>query len=323
MTVETRFGLPAGTRLWKGHGTGNCFLLMDSPQGDLDVPADSVAALCDVATGIGADGLIRCVRRDGVWFMDYRNADGSLAEMCGNGIRVFVDHLRRQGLVSLAVGGTLPVLTRGGMRAVRLVEPEARTGGPGRAGTRDAWYSVDMGPAVTSGQEDMRVRVVGLPGVRPAIRVALPNPHAVVEVGSREALAAAILPVVDIAAAPEAMRPVYDPEPAHGVNLELTVDVTGQDSRAEGTGADPARVEGHVLMRVLERGVGETQSCGTGCCAAAVAAAIRRSRSGAGTVPRVWRVDIPGGTVRVELPRDPGGSVILSGPATRVAEIVL
>lgn len=312
-----RDGLPAGTRLTKAHGTGNCFLLLDDPAGEIEVPAAAVAALCDVSTGIGADGLIRCVLRDGTWFMDYRNADGSLAEMCGNGIRVFVDHLRRAGLVALAPGESLPVLTRGGARSVTALGPGAVPSWASDGGAH--WYAVDMGPAETSGRADMRATVAGLRGrVFDALRVAMPNPHAVIDVGSREALAAAVLPATDILAAPEPLRPTYDPWPEDGVNLELTVDVTG-----EGGG------EGHVLMRVLERGVGETQSCGTGCCAAAAAAFLRRGGAAAGA-PRVWRVDIPGGSVRVELPEDlgapgdgAGGSVVLSGPAAEIAQIVL
>ncbi len=312
----SRFGLPLGTRLTKAHGTGNSFLLIDDPADRLEVSAASVVALCDVATGIGADGLIRCVRREDTWFMDYRNADGSLAEMCGNGIRVFVDHLRRAGHVSLPAGEALPVLTRAGLRTVTVLRPRdlprwARDGGG--EGPRDDWYAVAMGPAATSAGADLRVRVVGL-GARvfDAIGVAMPNPHAVIDVGSLDALAAAVLPDVDILAAPEAIRPVYAPWPSGGVNLELTVDVTR-----------PGAQEGTVRMRVLERGVGETQSCGTGCCAAAAAAAIRRGGIGQVDVPLTWRVDVPGGSLRVELPEDPTGSVILSGPAAEVAQILL
>jgi len=303
----TRFGLPAGTRLTKAHGTGNCFLLVDDPTGRLDISAASVAALCDVATGIGADGLIRCVRVDGRWFMDYRNADGSPAEMCGNGIRVLVDHLRRGGLADLAEGEALEVATRGGIRTVRALGPRPAQA-LGDKGATDQWYSVDMGPAVSSGATDMSVSVVGLEGTFDGIRVALPNPHVVIDVRSRGALRRAVLPTTDLRSASSGVRPVYDPDPAEGINLELVVDVTEAGAEV-----------GHLLMRVLERGVGETLSCGTGCCAAAVAGALRRG-SGA---PRSWIVDVPGGRVHVELPTEPGGSVTLSGPAVEVAQILL
>ena len=348
--------LPAGTVLWKAHGTQNSFLLVDDPEGLVDVSPATVATLCDVSRGIGADGLIRCVRVNGRWFMDYRNADGSLAEMCGNGVRVFVDHLRRVGLVDLAGGDVLEVGTRGGTKRVRALGPRPaqvpgpvwERGTPGRAagegggvpaggvpggpvatggvptgavpahtGGSEQWYAIDMGPAATTGVADTSVTVVGLEGVFEGIRVAMPNPHVVIDVASREALRDAVLPTTDIHAAPEGLRPTYDPDPAGGINLELVVDVT-----------EPGAQVGHLLMRVLERGVGETRSCGTGCCAAAVASAARR---GAGA-PRTWIVEVPGGSVRVDLgegtPSSGAGSsgagqpgVTLSGPATPIAEV--
>ena len=73
-----------------GHGTHNDFVLVYDPNGDLSISSAETARICNRESGIGADGLIRIVKRDGKWFMDYRNADGSLAEMCGNGIRVMI-----------------------------------------------------------------------------------------------------------------------------------------------------------------------------------------------------------------------------------------
>ena len=101
--------LPAHARVVKAHGAGNSFVVATDQYDDYDPSEVEVATLCSPAFGIGADGFIRAVERDGVWFMDYRNADGSKAEMCGNGVRVFVDHLRREGLVDLPVGQTLDV----------------------------------------------------------------------------------------------------------------------------------------------------------------------------------------------------------------------
>ena len=308
------FGLPAGTTLHKAHGTGNSFVVLDDPNDLIDVDASSVAQLCSPHTGIGADGLIRCVFTDGTWFMDYRNADGSLAEMCGNGIRAFVDHLRLVTLVTLEVGETLPVMTRAGLRAVTVIDAPRGAGGSGQQ-----WYSVDMGPALTSTAADMSVSVVGLPGTFDALRVAMPNPHAVIDVGTIGRLEQVILPDVDVLDAPEAIRPTYEPWPEAGVNLEVIVDAT-----------EPGADHGTLHMRVLERGVGETQSCGTGCCAAAVAAAIRWG-SGA---PRRWFVNVPGGRVCVDLIDEVGagagqvdgspsfagaGGVVLSGPAAHIA----
>ena len=106
------FPLPRRARLAKAHGCGNSFVVATDADDSHDPSAEEVRALCSQAFGIGADGFIRCVRSGGAWFMDYRNADGSKAEMCGNGVRVFVDHLRREGMVRLAPGESLDVLTR-------------------------------------------------------------------------------------------------------------------------------------------------------------------------------------------------------------------
>src|SRR6187402_1522124 len=106
----------------KGHGTGNDFVLFSDPDGETDLTPAQIAAICDRHFGVGADGLLRAVRSrsipegaaalaedaDAEWFMDYHNADGSIAEMCGNGIRVFTRYLIEQGLADLEPGGTLP-----------------------------------------------------------------------------------------------------------------------------------------------------------------------------------------------------------------------
>ena len=241
--------------------------------------------------------------------MDYRNADGSKAEMCGNGVRVFVDHLRREGLVDLPVGQTLDVATRGG---IKRVTPESEDEGQG------ASYRVDMGPAASPARETIEVRVPGIDVVLGGIWVDMPNPHTVVELADEETLRGVFLPTVDVSQIPQAQRPIYDPAPQAGTNLELVVDLT-----------EPGAERGHIAMRVLERGVGETQACGTGCCAAALATALRCGPE----APTQWVVDIPGGTVIVgldgvidwsgESPRITDASVFLTGPATRVAEIRL
>ena len=110
----------------KGHGTGNDFVVLTDPDGTLDLTPSLVTALCDRHRGIGADGVLRVVRSakhpdaadyaaDAEWFMDYRNADGSVAEMCGNGVRVFARYLVANGLGE----PDLPIATRAGVvRAV-------------------------------------------------------------------------------------------------------------------------------------------------------------------------------------------------------------
>jgi diaminopimelate epimerase len=118
-----------GVLFVKGHGTGNDFVILPDPDGALDLTPSLVAALCDRHNGIGADGVLRVVRSakhpdaagyaaEAEWFMDYRNADGSIAEMCGNGVRVFTRYLLAHGLAEPAADG-LPIATRAGVvRAV-------------------------------------------------------------------------------------------------------------------------------------------------------------------------------------------------------------
>lgn len=288
----------------KGQGTGNDFVLYSDPEGRLPLTAAQIAEICDRHFGVGADGVIRAVRSahlpegeaalaedDGAtWFMDYYNADGSPAEMCGNGIRVFVAYLEAAGLLTAADGAPVAVGTRGGVRQVW------RTGD---------LYTVDMGPwGLPGGPEavsrgfDVAVQVAGLEGTRAGLRVAMPNPHAVVALADLEELAAADLgPLVET-----------DPPAPDGVNVELAVPLgeTTVDGEAAGV----------VRMRVQERGVGETRSCGTGTCAVAVAL----HAWGGPQAPRLWQVLVPGGEVLVRLEE---GHALLTGPAELVADVTL
>jgi len=277
-------------RFTKGHGTGNDFVLIADPDGELDLAPSEVARLCDRRFGVGADGVLRAVRAtadpegaaladDAVWFMDYRNADGSAAEMCGNGIRVFTAFLIAEGLTALADGGVLPIVTRGGVRAVR---------------TAPNGYVVDLGP-FTLGGGDVVVSVPGIPVARPGLAVTVPNPHIVVALADGDELDAAEL----------THPPRLEPEPAAGANVELVhpADPLVQDGA------------GRIRMRVHERGSGETLSCGTGAAAAALAA-----RHWAGSAaPALWRVGVPGGELEVRMvPGADGEHVELSGPAELV-----
>jgi len=287
----------------KGHGTGNDFVLIADPAGEYAISAEQVAALCDRHHGIGGDGLIRAVRTrdvDGAeelhaahpeaeWFMDYRNGDGSIAEMCGNGVRVFVHFLIDQGLVALDAGESLAIGTRGGLKRVTVSENG---------------YAVDMGAwRFTFAEQaeeralDSLVETPGIDAARPALSVDMGNPHTVVALQQRQELAAAELHAV----------PAVDPKPANGTNVEYVVP------------AEPL-VEGgigRIAMRVHERGVGETRSCGTGACAAVIA-----TRHWAGGVAAdAWDVEVPGGIVRVRFSDRGDGveHVELSGPAEIVA----
>jgi len=285
----------------KGHGTQNDFVLLDDRTGALDLTPALVRGLCERRAGLGADGVIRLVpsaslaegaavlaeHPGATWFMDYRNADGSVAEMCGNGVRVFAAYLRHLG--AWDGSGELAVGTRAG---VRLVHAEG-----------EDWYAVDMGPWTLPGGEravaegfDAEVRVHGLDAVRPALSVDVGNPHTVLALAGQDELDAAEL----------FRAPVVTPTPPHGTNVELVVPL-GEEQLPSGD------VVGRVRMRVHERGVGETRSCGTGACAAALAV---RTWAGAGA-PSTWFVEVPGGVVRVRALD--GGHVELAGPAALVA----
>ena len=259
----------------KGHGTGNDFVIVPDEAGQLDLSDEQVIALCDRRFGIGADGILRVTRaEDGrTWFMDHRNADGSTAEMCGNGIRLFVHYLVETGLES----GEQPVtvLTRAGIRIVTKTEHG---------------YRVDLGQARVLGTET-RVHARGLDVPRPGSGVDVGNPHVVVALSSIDELDR-----LDLTAVPQ-----MDPAPEHGANVEFVVPAEPLVQDGVGT----------ITMRVFERGVGETQSCGTGVAAAALAV---QDWAGS-TAPDRWLVRIPGGQLRVQVTEQ---SVFLEGPATLV-----
>ncbi|MFJ4224873.1 diaminopimelate epimerase [Microbacterium sp. NPDC089695] len=277
----------------KGHGTGNDFVIIADPDGMLDLSAEQVAALCDRHFGIGADGILRVVRSTSIadgaaapaaeagaeWFMDYRNADGSIAEMCGNGVRVFVHYLLRSGLATIEPGASLPVGTRAGVRDITL---------------SDDGYQVDLGPWGLSG-DDPLVTADGLPVARPGLGIDVGNPHVVVALAEDGELASLELH----------RAPLLDPAPPAGANVEFVV--PGEPLVRDGVG--------HVRMRVSERGVGETLSCGTGVAATALAV-----RHWAGEkAPDRWTVEVPGGTLGVRMfPAHDGEHVALSGPAQLV-----
>ncbi len=261
-------------RVLKGHGTGNDFVLLPDLDGEIDLTDERVQALCDRRFGIGADGVLRIVRSaasddpdatGAEYFMDYRNGDGSSAQMCGNGIRVFARFLVDEGLADPA---GMDIATRGGVRHVRRLD--------------SGEYAVGMGSATGM---DVIASVMVDNRSYPATGVHVPNPHAVVFVTSVSAAG-------PLDRAPEVSPEHLFPE---GVNVEFVEQIA----------------PGHVRMRVHERGVGETLSCGTGACA--VAWAVRRR----GDAPERIRVDVPGGTLHVE-ERD--GELELIGPAVIVAD---
>lgn len=272
----------------KGHGTQNDFIVLIDLPAKLDLAAASVARLCDRRRGIGADGVLRVTTAgaalaanvidrlpDGVgadeWFMDYRNADGSVAQMCGNGVRVFAHYVRASGLEHR---DTFVVGSLAGPRSV-VVD---------YADDVCAQVTVEMGVVTQHGWGTATVAHKQMTG-----RVVdVGNPHlACID----PELTAEQLAGLDIASPVE-----YDQEQfPQGVNVEVLT----------------APVGGEFSMRVHERGVGETLSCGTGTVAASAAALAHL-----GVQTGVLQVLIPGGQVKVDIT---DRSSFLCGPSVLVA----
>jgi diaminopimelate epimerase len=261
----------------KGHGTENDFVILLDRESTLDLGPEEVRYICDRHAGIGADGLLRVVLAkhvgewsgDGaLWFMDYRNADGSIAEMCGNGIRVFTRYLLDQ---DLATGPVAEIATRNGLKVATALS--------------DGRIRVAMGPVVARSRSVVVTTADGI-GYK-ALTADVGNPHAVSFTDNLDRLL--------LCAAPR-----WDPaeEFPQGVNLEFVRQLGPR----------------HIAMRVYERGVGETRSCGTGTVAAAAAARIHDHD--ATPLPVSYRVDTPGGSVDVELTQH---GAYLTGPAVLVA----
>jgi diaminopimelate epimerase len=251
-----------------GHGTENDFVIIFDPQEEITISADQVAKICDRANGIGADGVIRITRPDGKWFMDYRNADGSIAEMCGNGIRVMARYLVVNGHQS---EGLFPIQTRDGAKFSRV--------------PAEGDISVNMGQVSDEGDV---VTVATNGQMYSARRISIGNPHAVAFLDDLET-------VGSLADAPVVTPATVYPE---GVNVEF-VEIESPDT---------------LIMRVHERGSGETRSCGTGTCAVALAATIHTR----GKLPARWIIKPPGGTLIVDI--DGHSNVTLTGPAELIKD---
>lgn len=277
----------------KGNGTGNDFVIIENFDDSIELTEEQVQTLCNRNFGVGADGVILVVRTESSevaslrqdepgceWFMDYRNSDGSKAEMCGNGIRLFARYLTEKGLASIPQGGTLPIATRDGIKDIT----EAATG-----------FAVDLGLFLVEDNQ-LAVSADGLDVARPALEVNVGNPHAVMALSSLEELKS--LKLSD--------KPVEDQPRPQGLNYEFVVP------------AEPLIDSGvgRIEMRVFERGVGETKSCGTGVAAAALAV-----RHWSGLSQDHWQVRVPGGVLGVRVfQSEDGERVGLSGPAELVFE---
>ena len=262
----------------KMHGLGNDFIVLDSPARDgLSLTREQWRALSDRHRGIGFDqALVLEPPRDGQTLAFYRiyNADGQEVEQCGNGVRCLAELLRLRGK---ARDGQLLLDSPAG-------HIKARLGTPGIV-------SVDMGePSFTP--QAVAFEAAGQPGPHYSIDVqgqavqfaiaSMGNPHAVIE--------------------------VPDTVTAQVSTLGAALESHPRFTRRVNVGFRQIINDSHVRLRVFERGVGETQACGTGACAA-VATGIRD-----GLLGRRVQVDLPGGTLFVSW-EGPGSRLWLEGPA--------
>ncbi|HEX9775007.1 MAG TPA: diaminopimelate epimerase [Actinomycetota bacterium] len=272
-------------RFVKAHGAGNDFVLIEDLDDTFTPTARFVAALCNRHKGVGADGLIRIVRAETAdFFMDYYNADGDVAEMCGNGIRTLAKYVVDRGIHA---GDALAVATRAGVKPV-TVERDDR-GVVARA-------RVDMGAPIleraaipmTGDGDPLHEKVEALGYTFEAACVSMGNPHCVLFLDALPD--SGVVPFERLGPAIETM----DLFPAK-TNVEFTRVLNDHE----------------VRVRVWERGVGETQACGTGACATAVAANLR------GLTGRSVAVHLPGGTLEIEWTSE---TVFMTGPAEEVFE---
>ena len=270
-------------RFAKYHGIGNDFVMIADPEDRLSLEQDLVRRLCDRRFGIGGDGVIRVAppRAGGDFFMDYFNSDGSVGEMCGNGIRCMALFARAEGLTSER---SLDIETRAGTKIVEVKGDLVR---------------VDMGPPVFAPDEipvevddadPLHAKLQTEQGMVEAACLSMGNPHAVLFVDD------------PLDSPVTSLGPLIENHPAfpNKVNVEF-VAVEAPD---------------RVRMRVWERGSGETLGCGTGACAAAVASRLLANADQKMTVALPggeleveWR-----GSLEDEAP------VFLTGPALRSFE---
>ena len=292
--------------VYKAHATGNDFVVYLDEDGMHEPTADEVRFLCDRHFGIGGDGLIRlahpqavsdvnerqiadCAAGDADWFMDYRNADGSLAEMCGNGTRAITLFAQRQGIADQPGGTPFHLGTRAGVKVLTSLGDVPGLG-------KDV-FQVEMGAWKRGDVDGYEVTIPGTSGSARGTFVDMGNPHVVAVLED----AFASLPNV------EDLDLVTKPVVAPEIPSDQNVEFVRIDEQSEGDDA------GEATMRVNERGCGETLSCGTGLCATAI---TLRAKTGIDH----WTITVRGGTLRVDVTDE---DVKLTGSAAIVGKIEL
>ena len=292
--------------VYKAHATGNDFVVYLDAEGKNEPTADQVRSLHDRHFGIGGDGLIRlthpqavsdlndkqiavCAADNADWFMDYRNADGSLAEMCGNGTRAITLFAQRQGIAGQPGGEPFRLGTRAGVKVLTSLGDVPTLG-------KDV-FQVEMGSWKRGDLDGYEVTIPGTAGSARGTFVDMGNPHVVAVIED----AFSSLPTV------EQLDLVTKPVVAPRIESDQNVEFVRIDEQSEGDN------EGNATMRVNERGCGETLSCGTGLCATAI---TLRAKTGIDH----WTITVRGGTLRVDVTDN---DVKLTGSATIVGKIEL
>lgn len=299
--------------VYKGHGTANDFVLYADSDGTLQPSDDEIRFLCDRHKGLGADGLLRLVpvrchagiprldveQAEGLaeqgaeWFMDYYNADGSVAEMCGNGSRVISLFAKMLGYWDPRVRSEFVLGTRAGVKRLDFLGEVEGLG-------RNVLH-VDMGPWAKGDDGEFLVSLANAPGSVRGTYVNMGNPHVVCIVDDLSGRIGGVdteLPGVE--ALDLSRPPIVQPPLDSGQNVEFV--------RLESISENGC---GYAYMRVNERGVGETMSCGTGLCATAV---VLSSKTGVNE----WYIRIRGGVVKV---RVTASSVELTGDARIIGKV--
>jgi diaminopimelate epimerase len=268
--------------IFKYHGLGNDFVILDRRQDGQDIDSATAQQLCDRRRGIGADGvLVLLPSESAAARMTVHNADGSIAEMCGNGIRCAAKYLVDR---SDRRPASLVLETEAGPLSCELIY---------RNGTVDE-VQVAMGPAQlqaenlpsrSSGRSFVNQPLPGFPGLR-GTAISMGNPHLVL-FGTPPEDAGRL--------GPELERIPAFPERTNVGFAQLR--------------------EGSIRLRVWERGAGLTEACGTGACAAVAAAVAEKRLPGGQWVP----VELPGGVLQVRCEPD-FSRVDMRGPASFVFE---
>lgn len=273
-------------RFTKMHGLGNDFVVIEDLDCSIEIPAETIAWLCDRNLGIGGDGLILvrpATSTAADYFMLYHNADGSKAEMCGNGVRCFAKYLVDHSLVDSSLG-ELRVETLGGIKPIRF---ELTSAGLMGAATVDMGKPRVISKDISDLMPDDIVSDYSIAtpyGEFTATAVSMGNPHAVIWVD-------------DIGKAPvTTVGPIIENSPIFPLKTNVEF--------AQVVGVD------RIRLRVWERGVGETLACGTGACATLVAASL------ADRVGRSATVELPGGELFILWDTD--DHIYMTGPATEV-----